>query len=346
LRLSTVPDGRGVHVPAADRSAQLRHAPPQVSLQHTPSVQKPDAQAAAVVHAPPFVRRPQLLLTHAMPGAQSAFVAHVVLHEPDAHAYGGQSITPGGLHEPCPSHVPAVLSRVPAHDGSTHTVSGPYFEHRPKPSHVPVSPHFAVPLSLQTPRGSGLPRSMGQHVPRRPVWLHDTHAPWHATAQHTPSVQKPDPHSSFFVQLVPFILRPQLPVASHNTPIAQSLFDLHEPKQSCVLMSHEKGAQILTSPTPHTPAPSHVWIPVTAAPSHVPALHTVPSTYARQAPWPSHVPSSPQVATSDFAHVDAARGARPAGTNEHVPIEPCTSQRLHVSPHAESQQTPSTQKPD
>jgi hypothetical protein len=69
-------------------------------------------------------------------------------------------------------------------------------------------------------------------------------------------------------------------------------------------------------------------------------------TYLRHAPCPSQVPSLPHVATADFAHVASERGGRPAGTNEHVPIEPLTSQRLHVSPHAVSQQTPSTQKPD
>jgi hypothetical protein len=34
------------------------------------------------VHVPPFVRFPQLLLTQAIPGAQSAFVVHVMLHAP------------------------------------------------------------------------------------------------------------------------------------------------------------------------------------------------------------------------------------------------------------------------
>jgi hypothetical protein len=68
--------------------------------------------------------------------------------------------------------------------------------------------------------------------------LHETHAPWQATAQHTPSVQKPEAHSSFFAQLEPFILRPQLPFM-HCTPIAQSAFDAQVPKQSCLLMSHE-----------------------------------------------------------------------------------------------------------
>jgi hypothetical protein len=54
----------------------------------------------------------------------------------------------------------------------------------------------------------------------------------------------------------------------------------------------------------------------------------------------------PQVAAVVIGQIVAERGGRPAGTNEHVPIEPLTSQRLQVSPHALSQQTPSTQKPD
>jgi hypothetical protein len=157
LRVSTAFPASGVQVPRAEASAQLRHAPPQASLQHTPSTQKPDAQSGAAVHAPPFVRLPQLWLTQAIPGAQSAFVLHVVLHAPMTQAKGGQSCTPGGLQVPCPSHVPAVARRVPAHDGSTHTVSGAYFAQAPKPSQAPVCPHFAGPLSLQTWRGSGTP---------------------------------------------------------------------------------------------------------------------------------------------------------------------------------------------
>jgi hypothetical protein len=175
--------------------------------------------------------------------------------------------------------------------------------------------------------------------------LHETHAPWQATAQQTPSEQKPDAHSPSFAQLEPFILGPQLPF-THCTPIAQSAFDVQDAKQSCLPGSHEYGAQTLASPAPQVPLPSQVLMFVTAAPSQVPGVQTVPMTYLRHAPCPSHVPSVPQVATFDFAHVAAERGGRPAGTNEHVPIEPGTSHRLQVSPHAVSQQTPSTQNPD
>jgi hypothetical protein len=204
---------------------------------------------------------------------------------------------------------------------------------------------LAAPLSLQIFRGSGTPSAIGQHVPVRPVWLHAKHGPWHEETQHTPSVQKPDAHSSPLAQLAPFILRPHVPF-THATPGAQSLLDTHAPKQSCFFVSHENGTHSLASPGAQVPAPSHVLTFVTAAPSQVPGTHTVPLTYLRQAPSPSHVPSLPHVATSDFAHVDGARGGKPAGTNEHTPIDPATSQRLHVSVQAPSQHTPSTQKPD
>lgn len=186
---------------------------------------------------------------------------------------------------------------------------------------------------------------MGQHVPARPVWLHAKHGPWHEETQHTPSVQKPDAHSSPLAQVAPFILRPHVPF-THATPGAQSLLDPHAAKQSCFFVSHENGTHSLASPGAQVPAPSHVLTFVTAAPSQVPGTHTVPLTYLRHAPCPSHVPSLPHVATPDFAHVDGARGGNPAGTNEQMPIDPATSQRLHVSVQAPSQQTPSTQKPD
>jgi hypothetical protein len=86
LRLSTVPADSGVQVPFADVSAQLRQAPVQAVLQQTPSTQLPEAQSVGLVHAAPFVCGPQLLLTQAMPGAQSAFVVQVVLHAPAAQA--------------------------------------------------------------------------------------------------------------------------------------------------------------------------------------------------------------------------------------------------------------------
>jgi hypothetical protein len=94
-----------------------------------------------------------------------------------AHLYGQQFCTPGARQVPEPSQVPAVSRRVPAHDGGEQIVSAAYIAQPPKPSHVPVWPHEATPSSLQTPCGSGMPGSTGQHVPTRPTTLQLTQLP-------------------------------------------------------------------------------------------------------------------------------------------------------------------------
>jgi hypothetical protein len=85
--------------------------------------------------------------------------------------------------------------------------------------------------------------------------------------------------------------------------------------------------------------------PTTAPPEQAPALHTVPATWFRQPPLPSHVPSRPQVDSFDVGHWFDACGAPPAGTNVQVPGDPWTLQAMHVPVQAVLQQTPSTQNP-
>jgi hypothetical protein len=80
-------------------------------------------------------------------------------------------------------------------------------------------------------------------------------------------------------------------------------------------------------------------------PSHTLPPLTVPAAWFWQTPAPLHVPSSPQVAASDFGHSPGARGASPRATNEQVPIAPGSAHDLHVSVQAALQQTPSAQKP-
>jgi hypothetical protein len=84
---------------------------------------------------------------------------------------------------------------------------------------------------------------------------------------------------------------------------------------------------------------------VTAALAHVPASHTVPATWLRQAPLPSQVPSRPQVDASDAGQSVGCRGALPAGTTVQIPGDPWTSQARQVSLHEVLQQMPSAQKP-
>ncbi len=192
-------------------------------------------------------------------------------------------------------------------------------------------------------RGSLAPLSIGQQVPERPTRLHATHAPLHATLQHTPSVQKPDAHSWFFAQTAPFRFGPQLP-ATHFVP-AQSESDAHVATQAFLLASHPYGAHSVSGATLQRPLPSHTLPPLTVAPEQVPARHTVPAACCRQAPAPLQVPSSPQVDASVFGHSPALAGTSPRATNEHVPIEGASAHDLQVSLQATLQQTPSAQKP-
>jgi hypothetical protein len=100
-----------------------------------------------------------------------------------------------------------------------HWVSGAYFAHPPRPSQAPVFPQLAGPSSLQMPRGSAAPGSIGQHVPRRSDWLQVTQPPWQATLQHTLSAQKPEAQSSEVSHAAPFMRLPQL-AAVHCCPVA------------------------------------------------------------------------------------------------------------------------------
>jgi hypothetical protein len=171
-----------------------------------------------------------------------------------------------------------------------------------------------------------------------------THGPWQPTLQQTPSVQKPDAQSASFWHMAPGGLGPQLPF-TQLTPLVQSALDLHVTTQALVEVSQLKGAQIVAGPALQRPCPSQTLTSTTAPSEHLPALQIVPATWLRHAPFPSQVPSRPQVASSDAAHWLAVDGALPAGTNVQLPGDPGTLHAMHVPVQAVLQQTPPTQKP-
>jgi hypothetical protein len=174
--------------------------------------------------------------------------------------------------------------------------------------------------------------------------LHETQLPLQATLQQTPSAQKPEAQSPFALQTAPRGLGPQLP-ATHLTPPAQSLSLEHVAKHWPVFASHPKGAHTVAGPGRQRPSPSQTSTPVTDAPSHEPAAHTVPARCLRQAPAPLQVPSRPHDVAAAVGHMVGVRGTPPMGTKLQTPGEPGALHVLHVSPHEELQQTPSTQKP-
>src|SRR6185437_5296327 len=110
---SLFPPGLFLHMPGDEASAQLRQAPVQALSQQTPSTQNPERHSPAAAQVWPFSLGPQLPFTQARPVSQSAFVVQRELHAPLTQAKGVQGWTPGGRQVPSPSHVPAVLRRLP-----------------------------------------------------------------------------------------------------------------------------------------------------------------------------------------------------------------------------------------
>lgn len=161
--------------------------------------------------------------------------------------------------------------------------------------------------------------------------------------QQTPSAQCPEAHCPWFIQAAPFGLRPQLP-ATHLVLGAQSESEAQVTTQALVLLSQLKGEQMRDGPEVQFPAPSQARMPPIDAPLQVPAWQTVPSSYVRQPPLPSQVPSSPQDDAGLCGQTLATLGATPAATNEQTPGAEGLLQDLQLSVHALLQQTPSTQK--
>ena len=167
--------------------------------------------------------------------------------------------------------------RSPVQDGETQTVSAAYLAQPPRPSQAPVWPQLDLSVAVQTLWGSAIPMAVGQQVPMRPLWLQLTHGPVQATLQQKPSAQKFEAHWTEAVQTAPMGRLPQLPF-THLTLGAQSASDAQVTTQLLVLLSQEKGAQMVAGPGVQLPVPSHTRTPPTDAPSQVPGWHTVPET--------------------------------------------------------------------
>jgi hypothetical protein len=74
-----------MHFPGALGSAQERQPPVQPLSQQTPSTQWLLRHSLSLLQLLPCERKPQLPLTHATPGTQSASVAHDTVQAPATH---------------------------------------------------------------------------------------------------------------------------------------------------------------------------------------------------------------------------------------------------------------------
>jgi hypothetical protein len=127
------------------------------------------------------------------------------------------------------------------------------------PSQVPVCPQLEGPRSKQTPRGSGAPRSTGEHLPVRPGSAQDTQAPVQAVSQQMPSAQKPLAHSPFVAQLA---TKEHTPSTQGFPP--QSAGVAHLVEQEAVVVSHTKHGRAAAGA--HAPWPSQASRPTMVEP--------------------------------------------------------------------------------
>jgi hypothetical protein len=195
------PMGTALHLPTLPEFAHDWQAPVQAMSQQKPCAQIPVTHSVPSPHDWPLALSPQspVVPLHTFGAVQSAAVVAAVqlaLHTEVPHLYAPQETAGGVVQAPLPSQVEAAVDWFVAtlHVGSLHPVPRAYFWHTP-PWHLPVVPHDAGPMSLQTPAGSGLPVGVLLHVPTVPISAHDWHEPLQAELQHTPWAQKLDWHS-------------------------------------------------------------------------------------------------------------------------------------------------------
>ena len=160
-------------------------------------------------------------------------------------------------------------------------------------------------------------------------------------------MQKPLAHSLAALQVRPsaFTL-PHDPFTLHRLGAAQSVALVQVVRQALVVESQRYGAQAWGLRVTHMPLPSHCGAWTRPRPSALQrgVPQVVPAACLRQAPAPSQTPSSPQLSGS--VAVQRPRGsAMPAARLLQTPADPGRLQAWQVPQLADSQQTPSVQKP-
>ncbi len=143
------------------------------------------------------------------PVSQSPSLLQALLHAPEAHRKGEQSINPAVLQVPSPSQAAGVFSRVePAHELDTQTVSAGQSAHSPESSQRPVVPQVAAVWDGHW--GSGYPEGRTRQWPCDPASAHETQGPSQLSLQQMPLAQWPDTQSPSAVHLYPLYTLPQL----------------------------------------------------------------------------------------------------------------------------------------
>jgi hypothetical protein len=197
-RGSGSPGSTGQQVPSRPTWLQATQAPLQATLQHTPSLQDPDAQSVFFAHTAPRGLGPQLPFTHRTPLTQSPSALHEPKHLFDVASQlkGAQTVAGPGLHRPAASQTFTLFTAAPSQAPALQTVPGVYLRHPPAPLHAPSSPQVDTSDLGQTlaARG-GRPVGTNAHVPNAAGMLQALQVSPHALLQQTPSTQNPLPQS-------------------------------------------------------------------------------------------------------------------------------------------------------
>jgi len=137
---------------------------------------------------------PQLPFRQVLGARQSASVAQVVLHRPEApQVNGAHGWLCAAAQTPCPSQRCAKVSVEPVQPAGWQMTPAEYFSQAPVPSQTPSVPHAATPWSSQSWRGS-VPTSAGMHLPGLSGLAQVRQMPSQAWLQQTPSAQTPEAH--------------------------------------------------------------------------------------------------------------------------------------------------------
>jgi hypothetical protein len=284
---------------------------------------------------------PQLVLVQKFPVVQSALVAQVLLHVMLVpHRNGAHGCVVPATHVPVPLHSEASFCVDPVHEPAAHEVPLAYKRQAPAPLHDPSVPHEEAPRSAHWLSGSW-PAGTFEQTPAVPARLHAWHGPGQALSQQRPCSQAPVAHSAALAHAAPPLFFMHVPPMQESF-IAQSVATAHVVVQA--VGPQMNGVHACTAPGTQTPAPSHFAVARSEAAVHVGGEQVVPDRYLRQAPAPSHVPSSPQVSEPLSAHWPS--GSCPAGMVEQVPAVPARLHDWQIPLHAVVQHAPSSQKPE
>jgi hypothetical protein len=270
---SGAPAGTSAQVPIAPGSVQDLHAPAQAVAQQTPCAQKPESHSTAAEHEAPLVFLPhELCASHTLGGTQAASLVHAEKQRVPLQAKGAQASDGGATHCPVLLHAEAGVKTLESQLSPAQGVPALYLRQLPAPSQTPSVPQVAAPWSAQVPRGSAAPAGTGVQRPIADGSPQDRQAPWHASAQQTPSTQKVLAHSPPVTQVWPFCLGPQLP-ATQAWPAWQSASEAHLVLHAPFVQRN--GAHVCTPGARHTPTPLQVPAVSRRSPAHAGGMQMV-----------------------------------------------------------------------